>query len=74
MKEHAKPSEATAETVNNHRFGAPLRLFAVPNANAPTLTAINTKRREIGREKQMKYCIAASLALSSVAVGHQYPA
>jgi hypothetical protein len=50
MKEHAKPSEAAAEAVKNHRFGAPLSLCAVPNANAPTLTAINTKRREIGRK------------------------
>src|SRR4051812_26661165 len=51
MKESAKPSETAPDTVKNHRSGAPLcGVRAVPNANAPTLTAITTKSREIGRK------------------------
>src|SRR6516165_5792662 len=51
MKESAKPSEAAPDTLKNHLSDAPGRsVCAVPNANAPTQTAINTKSREIGRK------------------------
>jgi hypothetical protein len=51
MKENAKPMEAAPETFRNHLSGPPLRgVRAAPNANAPTLTAISTKSREIGRK------------------------
>src|SRR5580704_18238834 len=51
MKENAKPMEAAPETFKNHLSGPSLRgVRAVPNANAPTLTAISTKSREIGRK------------------------
>ena len=51
MKEQAKPMEAAPDTLRNHLSGAPLRsVCAVAKANAPTLTAITTKSREIGRK------------------------
>src|SRR5258708_29797252 len=50
-KESAKPSESVPDTVKNHLSGTPLcGARAVRNANAPTLTAISTKSREIGRK------------------------
>ena len=49
MKENAKPIEATPNRIKNHLSGAPLRsVCEAPNANAPTLTDISTKSREIG--------------------------
>ena len=51
MKESAKPIEAAPETLKNHLSEAPLRsVRATRNANAPTLTAISTKSKEIGRK------------------------
>src|SRR5260370_6766992 len=51
MKDNAKPMEAAPDTLRNHLSAPPLRsVCAVPNANAPTLTAITTKSREIGRK------------------------
>jgi hypothetical protein len=51
IKENAKPSEAAPDTLKNHLSDVPLlSVCAVPNANAPTQTAINTKSNEIGRK------------------------
>src|SRR5215467_5424786 len=51
MNDSANPSEAAPETRKNHLSDVPIRsVCAVPNANAPTETAINTKSREIGRK------------------------
>jgi hypothetical protein len=53
MKESAKPIEAAPDTLKNHLAGAPLcSVCAAPKANAPTLTAISTKSKEIGRKRK----------------------